>query len=122
MSPKHLTPAPAIWFSIATAFLALVWSGAYSVVTSISTIALYFSYGIPVLLKILKRGSALWQPAPEWHLGRHSHWINGMAIAWTIFICAILVMPPNELSGKTIAGLTAGLGLWFWTSEWPARL
>jgi hypothetical protein len=40
-----------------------------------------------------------------------------MAIAWTIFICAILVMPPNELSGKTIAGLTAGLGLWFWTSE-----
>jgi amino acid transporter len=117
VSAKHLTPAPAIWFSIATAFLALVWSGAYSVVTSISTIALYFSYGIPVLLKFVKRGSALWQAFPGWHLGRHSHWINLVAIAWTIFICGILVMPPNELSGKTIAGMTAGLALWYWASE-----
>jgi amino acid transporter len=117
VSPKHLTPAPAIWVSIATAFLALIWSGAYSVVTSISTIALYFSYGMPVLLKILKRGSALWQRTPEWHLGRHTHWINAVAIGWTIFICGILVMPPNELSGKTMAGLTVALSVWFWASE-----
>ena len=46
-----------------------------------------------------------WRPYPGWHLGRHSHWLNVTGIAWTAFISIILVMPPNELSGKTIAGV-----------------
>src|SRR5579863_10010461 len=38
---KHLTPAPAIWLSVGAAFLISIYSGGYSVVTSISTVGLY---------------------------------------------------------------------------------
>jgi len=115
VSAKHLTPAPAIWFSVFMAFLALVYSGAYSVVTSLSTIGLYFSYAIPIALKIRMRNS--WRPFPGWHLGRHSGWINLLAIGWSAFICLILVMPPNTLSGITIAAATAALTAWYRISE-----
>jgi amino acid transporter len=117
VSPKHGTPAPAIWFSVVTAFAALVYSGAYSVVTSISTIALYFSYTLPICLKARARGSSRWQPFAGWNLGRHSRWINVAAIAWTVFISAILVMPPNELSGETILGIAALLASWYALGE-----
>jgi amino acid transporter len=117
VSPKHLTPSPAIWFSVLTAFLALVYSGAYSVVTSISTIGLYFSYAIPIYLKWRARRSSVWHAFPGWNLGRYSISINVLAIGWTIFICIVLVLPPNELSGKTIAGASALLALWYWVSE-----
>jgi amino acid transporter len=117
VSVKHLTPAPAIWFSAVTAFLALIYSGAYSVVTSISTIGLYFSYAIPIYLKWRQRHTDVWQPFHGWNLGRHSRTINVLALLWTVFICVVLVMPPNELSGKTIGGATAALALWYWFSE-----
>ena len=32
-------------------------------------------------------------------------------------MCLILVMPPNELSGKTILGVAAALTSWYWLSE-----
>ncbi|MGH9846993.1 MAG: amino acid permease, partial [Blastocatellia bacterium] len=50
VSRKHSTPSNAIWLSAIAAFLALIYSGAYAVVTSISTIGLYISYIIPVCL------------------------------------------------------------------------
>jgi len=115
VSRKHLTPAPAIWFSAATAFAALVYSGAYSVATSISTIALYLSYTIPVLLKV--RAPERLAIFPGWNLGRYSRWINIVAIAWTAFISVVLVLPPNELSGKTLAGVTLALAVWYRLSE-----
>ena len=117
VSARHLTPAPAIWFSVVTAFLALVYSGAYSVVASISTIGLYISYTIPIYLKLRARRSGVWQPFRGWNLGRYSYTVNLLAIGWTVFMCLILVMPPNELSGKTILGVAAALALWYWLSE-----
>src|SRR5215510_16591126 len=44
VSPKHQTPAAAIWLSVAVAWLAAVSSGAYQTVTAISVIGLYISY------------------------------------------------------------------------------
>lgn len=117
VSVKHLTPSPAIWFSVVAAFLALLYSGAYSVVTSISTIGLYFSYAIPIYLKARTYRSDVWQPFPGWNLGRYSHLINLLAIGWTVFISIVLVLPPNELSGKTIGGVTLALAFWYWLSE-----
>ena len=34
-----------------------------------------------------------------------------MARAFSALICVVLIMPPNELAGKTLAGLLAGLGV-----------
>jgi hypothetical protein len=37
--------------------------------------------------------------------------LNLVAIVFAAVICVVLIMPPNELAGKTLAGLLAGLGV-----------
>jgi len=80
VSSKHLTPAPAIWLCVTVAFVAAIYSGAYWVVTSISVIALYFSYTIPIFLALrARRGKGAGERGP-WHLGRYSSALNVVAI------------------------------------------
>jgi uncharacterized BrkB/YihY/UPF0761 family membrane protein len=38
-----------------------------------------------------------------WTLGNSSNAINVLAILWTVFICIIMVMPPNARAGWGIA-------------------
>lgn len=116
VSKKHLTPAPAIWLCVVVAFLAAVYSGAYSVVTSISVIGLYLSYIIPVYLSWRTKGAATVERGP-WHLGRFSSAINFIAILWVAFITIILSLPDNLRAGKTILALTCLLSIWYLLSE-----
>lgn len=110
ISAKHTTPVAALWLGAGMAFAAMVYSGAYSVVTSISVIGFYLSYGIPIYLGWRKR--ALWTGSRgPWHLGGFSHAINLSAVLWTIFICAIMVMPPNTRAGWGILVVIAPLYL-----------
>ncbi|MCU1260071.1 MAG: amino acid transporter, partial [Bryobacterales bacterium] len=50
VNPKHGTPGPAIWAIVATSIAVMAWTGAVAVVTSLSTVALYLAYIIPVVL------------------------------------------------------------------------
>src|SRR5205807_9201340 len=75
---------------------------AYSVVTSISVVGFYISYIVPVYLGWRKKRQWISKRGP-WHLGQWSNTVNFLAMAWTIFICVIMVMPPNELAGYTMA-------------------
>ena len=113
VSKKHQTPAPAIWLCITVAFVAAVYSGAYSVVTSISVIALYFSYTIPVLLALRARLANRGGERGPWHLGPYSTIINVIAILWVAFISVILSLPDDGRAGKTIAAVTVLLVLWY---------
>jgi amino acid transporter len=106
----HHTPARAIWLSVALAFVALIYSGAYSVVTSISVVGFYISYIIPVYLGWRAKKQWLAKRGP-WHLGRWSNAINFLAIVWTLFICIIMVLPPNTRTGYTIAAVIVVLFL-----------
>ncbi len=106
----HQTPAPAIWLSVSLAFVALIYSGAYSVVTSISVVGFYISYIIPVYLGWRAKPRWLSKRGP-WHLGQWSNTINCLAMAWTVFICAIMVMPPNHRAGYTMAAVILALYL-----------
>jgi amino acid transporter len=118
VNQKHQTPAPAIWLCVVVAFVAALYSGAYSVVTSISVIGLYFSYIIPVILAFRARqqdSNAL--PKGPWNLGRYSSVINLIAILWVAFISVILSLPDDMRAGKAIAGLTVLLVLWYAISE-----
>jgi amino acid transporter len=110
VSPGHGTPGPAIWAFTAAAFAAMLWTGAVPIVTSLSTVALYVAYIVPVGLAWRARGAG-WPRAAVWNLGRWGPWVNLVAIAYTVFICFVLVMPPNQLAGQTFAGLLAGLAL-----------
>jgi amino acid transporter len=117
VSAAHLTPAPAIWLSVAIAFAATISSGTYAAVTSISVIGLYVAYIAPVYLAWRARGSAAEMPRGPWHLGRFGSAINLVAIAWVVFITLILAIPDHMRAGKTMAGLTAALAAWYLAVE-----
>jgi amino acid transporter len=113
----HLTPVPAIWLAVGAALFIAVYGGAYSVVTSMSTVALYVAYIIPVFLAWRARKANFCTQRGPWHLGSYSNIVNLAAVVWTVFICVILVMPPNQLAGKTMVGLFVLLSVWYWVSE-----
>ena len=117
VSKRHQTPAPALWLCVAIAFVALIYSDAYSVVTSISVIGLYFSYIIPVFLKVRSQLSNGEIARGPWSLGRYSLSINIVAILWVVFISVILSVPDSGRAGKSIAGVAVGLTLWYVLAE-----
>jgi amino acid transporter len=117
VSPKHLTPAPAIWLCVIVAFLAALYSGAYSVVTSISVIALYFSYIMPVYLSRKAGGTNAAIGRGPWHLGRYGAAINVAAMLWVAFISVVLGSYDGLKPGKTIVALIAILAIWYVVSE-----
>jgi amino acid transporter len=112
VSPRHGTPAAAIWAIVAAALAAMAWTGGVPIVTALGTVALYLAYTLPVLLawRARRRGSD-WPKAAVWSLGRWGSAINLTAICYAAFICGVLVMPPNQLAGFTLAGLLAALGV-----------
>src|SRR5262249_27177939 len=117
VSATYLTPAPAIWLSVATAFAATISSGTYAVVTSISVIGLYIAYIAPVYLRWRTRDSSSDVPRGPWHLGRFGSAINLVAIVWVAFITMILAIPDQMRAGKTIAAVTLALAVWYLASE-----
>jgi amino acid transporter len=117
VDPKHLTPAPAVWLAVSVAFLVAISSGAFSLITSMSTVGLYVSYILPIYLGWRARRSGAWVGMGPWNLGRFSGAVNIAAMAWTVFICLILVMPPNQFAGEAMLAITALLTAWYWISE-----
>jgi amino acid transporter len=109
VSPRHATPVYTIWLCVIVAFLGAIYSKAYTVVTSISTIGLYISYIIPVYLH--------WR-SPEiksgpWHLGRYGKAINLVAIFWVIFLSVILCLADTVRTGASILAVTILLAAWY---------
>jgi amino acid transporter len=103
---KRGTPGPAIWAVVVATILTMVWSGAVPVVTSLSTVALYVAYVLPVVFGLWARKQpSPWSKNAQWSLGRWGAPINIIAIVYTSIICVVLIMPPNQLSGKTLAGV-----------------
>ena len=46
-----------------------------------------------------------------WRLGAASNTVNALAVVWTLFICTVMVMPPNVRAGAGIAAVLAILGI-----------
>jgi amino acid transporter len=112
VNPRHGTPSPAIWAIVVASIAAMVWTKAVPVVTSLSTVALYLAYIVPVALGLrARRAGSDWPKAAVWSLGRFGPAINAIAIVFAVFICVVLVMPPNQLAGETLAGLLAALAV-----------
>lgn len=112
ISKKYRTPAKAIWLVVTLSFLfALVDyvikqvnpNATYTTIaflTAISVIGLYIAYGIPVYLKLRAQAQGRFLPKHlgPWHLGRWSKWINTISLLWIVFICIIMVIPPNQMA------------------------
>jgi amino acid transporter len=118
VNPKHGTPGPAIWAIVIASLAAMAWSGAIPVVTSLSTVALYVAYIIPVILGLRMRfaGPGKWVEQATWNVGRWGTPLNVIAVGYTCCICIVLVMPPNQLAAKTLAGVMGILGIIYFLS------
>jgi amino acid transporter len=106
---RHGTPVVAIWGLVAAAVALLIWSGTVAILAAVSTVAFYVTYGIPIYLGWRARDTGWVREAP-WNLGRWGVAVNVVALIWVVAICVILMLPPNELAGKTLAGVLILLG------------
>jgi amino acid transporter len=116
--PKWRTPIKSIIVTSILAVLITIYSAAYFVVTSISTITLYIAYNIPIFLnvrnKLMKKGEYTTKEKSPWFLKGWGPVINIIAVLYTIFICIIFMLPPNELVLWTMVGFGVLLVIyWF---------
>jgi amino acid transporter len=130
VSRRYRTPAAAVWLAAALSFalpcviLCVVgalpkridFSKLYPAVTGISTIGLYLSYGIPLLLKLRAIRRGMWTSAANgpWSLGNWSVTVNLVAVIWIGFITILFVLPPNELTGWVFGGWLAMAIAFYW--------
>ncbi|HKA90223.1 MAG TPA: amino acid permease [Haliangiales bacterium] len=114
VSPRFRSPHVAVWTSATAALAVGLWADAYTVMTALSTLALYASYGMPIAASL--------RAAPRrgpWSLGRWSRPIRVLALAWIVALTAILVLPPNQVAGYGFAGCVLGI-LVYWLA-WARR-
>jgi amino acid transporter len=111
VSPRYKSPSTAVWVSAAMALVVALWSEAYSSMVALSTLALYASYGVPIVCGFHKRASRKRGP---WTLGRFGTAVNVVAISWIFAACALFVLPPDERAGYAFAACLAALAVyWF---------
>jgi amino acid transporter len=87
---KYQSPTRAVWLAVFLAFLLAIPSlgstVAFSAATSIATIGLYLSYGVPVLLLLVNNKRFVRGP---FHLGKFSRPVGAVAVAWIGFITIV---------------------------------
>ncbi|KAG0950808.1 hypothetical protein G6F57_001890 [Rhizopus arrhizus] len=93
---KRQSPINAVWFSVLVASLlglpSLGNSTAFSAITSVATIGLYISYGVPIFAKLVNRKQFIRGPL---HLGRFSDIIGLISVFWIVLITILFVLPPD---------------------------
>lgn len=99
---------------------------AFNAILSLSTLALYCSYLIPISLLLLKRFRKEPIPFGPWTLGRFGMLINIAALVYGAFVCIFLPFPPfqpvtakNMNYGGPVMGfvLTFAVAGWFLTGK-----
>ncbi|HEV8435452.1 MAG TPA: amino acid permease [Thermoanaerobaculia bacterium] len=125
VSGVHRIPAWAIVVTSILSVLVCLYAAAFNVVTSISTIALYLAYVIPIWLnfrnRLTGRGEWMTRAVAPWSLGRFAPFINGVAIVWVVLITVIFMLPPNQLVFWTMLGLSAFMLIWWLVSARRGR-
>jgi len=113
VSEKWKTPHIGIWVSVSVAFVLAIFADALSVMAALSTVALYASYGLPVLLALLARKKG-WPRVGPWTLGNKGAVINVIAVVWIAFMVVVMSLPPNGLAGITLLSTCTLLALaWY---------
>jgi amino acid transporter len=109
IDPKWRTPINAILITTVLTVLISIYSNAYWVITSISTLTLYLAYNIPVFLnlrnKLRKNGEYTTEKNAPWSLKKWGPVLNGIAVVYTVFLVILLSLPPNELTFWTMIGI-----------------
>ncbi|KAJ5592014.1 uncharacterized protein N7459_002383 [Penicillium hispanicum] len=95
ITPWTGTPLYAVWISVFFCIaINLIALGSYTAIDGVFTlcsIALDWSYCIPILCKLF---FGKFQPGP-WHMGPFSTIVNAWACLWTLFVSIIFVLPTD---------------------------
>lgn len=90
------TPLYAVWFSVFWCIaINLIGLGSYAAIEgvfNITSIALDWSYVIPIICKLMFNQ---FEPGP-WHMGKFSVAVNVWAILWTAFVSVIFFFPTTR--------------------------
>lgn len=98
ISPRYRIPIRCLWLvSIVVVLLSLInigSSAAFNAILSLSAIALYFSYLVPIVFLVIKRFRAPheihWGP---FRLGKWGLPVNLFAIVWAVYLIIFLPFP-----------------------------
>jgi amino acid transporter len=82
VNQRHGTPGPAIWATALAAMAGMAWSGIVPVVTSLSTVALYLLYVVPIALAYQHRSQ--WEREAVWTLGKWGRWVQMVAVVYGV--------------------------------------
>jgi amino acid transporter len=105
---RYRAPVYAIWLVVV---FDIVWmlptfadaTVGYLVATSITVIALYSAYALPIFLR-MRLGKRF--QAGAWTLGKHYRWIDTIALAWIVIIAILFIMPVTPTGIPFRAGFT----------------
>ncbi|KAJ2918863.1 hypothetical protein MD484_g1536, partial [Candolleomyces efflorescens] len=122
VSPRWKSPVRTVWLACTLSFIlglpSLGSSVAFAAATSIATIGLYISYGIPIALRVIYRDSFVRGP---FHLRAFSYPVAIGAIAWILFISIAFILPQiNPVDSQTLnyaivaVGVVIAYSVGFW--------
>jgi len=101
VSARTQAPVTAVLVTGVLAVGISIYAAAFTVITSISTIALYLAYGIPIYLNLRNRargrGEFTTPATAAWNLGRLAQPVRLIALVWVLLISVLFSLPPNEL-------------------------
>ncbi|KAI0153159.1 amino acid/polyamine transporter I [Xylariaceae sp. FL1272] len=112
---RFASPIRAVWLAATLSFIlalpSLGSSVAFSAATSIATIGLYISYGIPILLGLIWHKSFVAMKGP-FNLGALSRVVALIAVAWILTITVIFVLPTaNPVNSQTLNYTVVAVGI-----------
>jgi len=110
---KRRSPIRTIWLACTLSFIlglpSLGSAVAFSAATSIATIGLYISYGIPILLRVIYRDEFVRGP---FHLGIFSYPVALAAVMWLVFISIAFLLPSlNPVNSQTLNYSVVAVGI-----------
>ena len=126
---RFRSPVRTIWFGACCSFLlglpSLGSEVALAGTTSIATIGLYISYGIPIAMTLVFPGNFKRGP---FNLGRYGRYFAIIACLWIVFITIIFCLPTiNPVTSQSLNYTPVALGIvalfafgsWFlWARHW----
>jgi amino acid transporter len=113
VSPAHRTPAAAIWTVALLCVGFAVYTPVYSTITSVCTIFLYLSYGLPVCLGLLAFGRT-WTKMGPWSIGNAYRIVATICVFGCAGLVYIGVQPPNDKAlWITLGAVALAAIVWF---------
>ncbi|MEY4248800.1 MAG: hypothetical protein RJA87_433 [Pseudomonadota bacterium] len=104
VSKRWRTPVAAIWTTAILAVAFTAYADAYSTVVSVTSIALYLSYAMPIAAGLFAYGRT-WKEMGPWDMGPLFRVVAVLCILMAGVIFYVGVQPPNQLALKVLAAI-----------------